>query len=468
MRLQSFTRVSNTWRVGLIVLAIVVSLIAGASLLVYDSPLTPLIAGGVVAAMGISIAWLRKPVWALYAAILVVFLPTGLVPGSIQSLLNRLTLVLALGVWLLDAVTRRRRIVWTSTTLLMLGFLIWAIVTLLWAPNSSLATEKTAQYASRMGLFLLLVANEIDSRETLDGLMNTLALNGWVLVIAGIGLVMAWTGEGMFQGHQSRTSVQVLETNVNAYGVSLLITMPGILWQAMGSSGRQRALGTVLGAIYVLLTSLLITLGGSRGGVISLIATMLAFWFCKPTRPWGTLGLLTLAVAVISTPFIFSTVAGRFYEAEGGMLGGRMTIWQAAWQLIREHPWTGVGIGNANQAVMSHLRTFTSLEGRMQRSIHNPVLQIWAETGLAGILLYLSVLGSAIWSFVRQYRQYRGKSMRSLTSYFALVSCTFVGIILSWIEGGGMEHASSYFLLLALLLIPSHLDVGRMDGTTEK
>ena len=123
-----------------------------------------------------------------------------------------------------------------------------------------------------------------------------------------------------------------------------------VLWQVMGSSGRQRALRMVLSIIYVLLTLILVTLSGSRGGALSLLAVLLAFWFWRPTRPWGKLGLLILAVVVISAPFVFSTVVRRFSEAEGGALGGRMAIWQASWLIISERPWSGVGIGNANQS----------------------------------------------------------------------------------------------------------------------
>jgi len=328
---------------GLIALGVTASLIAGASPLVYDSPLSSLIVGGAVVATALGIAWLRKPVWALYTAILVVFLPTGLFPNNIQSLLNRLTLVLALGIWLLDTITQRRRVVWTSSTLLMLGFLVWGTITLLWASNPSRGAEQLAQYASRLILFLLLVVNEINTQEALDGLMNTLALSGWIWVAAGVGTVVV-------QGYQRGTRLQVLETNVNAFGVSLLVTMPGVLWQVMGSSGRQRALRMVLSIIYVLLTLILVTLSGSRGGALSLLAVLLAFWFWRPTRPWGKLGLLILAVVVISAPFVFSTVVRRFSEAEGGALGGRMAIWQASWLIISERPWSGVGIGNANQS----------------------------------------------------------------------------------------------------------------------
>ena len=67
-------------------------------------------------------------------------------------------------------------------------------------------------------------------------------------------------------------------------------------------------------------------------------------------------------------------------------------------------------------------------------------------------------LASAIWSFVRQYRRYIKTAGHFLTSYSVVVSCVFVGIMLWWFNGGESAYDPSYFLLLALLVIPSRLD----------
>jgi O-antigen ligase len=90
-------------------------------------------------------------------------------------------------------------------------------------------------------------------------------------------------------------------------------------------------------------------------------------------------------------------------------------------------------------------------------SIHNPVLAIWAETGILGVSIYLGVLGSAVWSFVRHYLIIRKLGSHSLLPYFPLVASIFLGYMASWIKGGGMESEFTYFLMLALLLIPSGL-----------
>ena len=458
MRSQSLLRMSNIWQVRLILLAFSAAFAAGMSSLIYPSPYSPLIVGGTVAAVATGIAWLRKPVGALYAALFVVLLPIGLIPPQIHSNLNRFTTIIALGAWLLDVITRQRRITWTSTALLMLSFLAWSIITLFWTANLSMGMNTLQTYTLRLILYLVLVANEIGTKEDLDGLMKTLALSGWVLVLVGAGTILR-------EGYTPGTRLQVLGVNQNEFGVLALMTMPGVLWQAMRTSGQKKAVRMLLSFIFIALALVLVALSGSRGSAISLFITLLAFWLWKPTRPWGKLGLLILVVAVVSAPFAFSTIFTRFAVERGDtMLGGREVLWQAAWLLIRDHIWRGVGIGNAPYAVMPILAAFRSVWGLERAAIHNPVLAIWAETGIPGMLLYLGALGSAVWLFVWQYRRHRKAGVPCLMPYFALVSSVFLGYMPSWIKGGGMETDFTYFLMLALLLIPSRLDIAGLEA----
>ncbi len=130
-------RSSSTWReftglqVVLIVLALLGSILAGVSYLVSDFPYVPLVIGGVVLGALSAPLWIRKPILILYAALLIVLLPTGLFEDSLQSNLNRALTLAALGVWLVYVLINRRRITWTATAILMLAFLIWCLLTLI-------------------------------------------------------------------------------------------------------------------------------------------------------------------------------------------------------------------------------------------------------------------------------------------------------------------------------------------------
>jgi O-antigen ligase len=117
-----------------------------------------------------------------------------------------------------------------------------------------------------------------------------------------------------------------------------------------------------------------------------------------------------------------------------------------------------VGIGNSSHQVIPYMMNlgmwFFSADGE---PLHNPIMVIWAETGLLGLLLYLGVLISAVYSFIQQYLQSRRIGVQYLLLYYGPVAAVFLGYMASWIKGGGMETDFSYFLMLALLLIPSTL-----------
>jgi O-antigen ligase len=137
-------------------------------------------------------------------------------------------------------------------------------------------------------------------------------------------------------------------------------------------------------------------------------------------------------------------------------LGGRETLWIAGLQLIGKHPLTGVGIGNAGHSIIQFLNIASN---QTSESIHNPILLIWSETGLIGIILYLGTPISAAIAFMKQYLHYRNIDVdHPFTLYFAFVSSYFLGYLASWVKGGGAETAFAYFFMVALLLIPSGLD----------
>ncbi len=433
-------------------MAATAALAAGLTGLVNPSSYAPLLVGGIILFTVALVFWLRKPVWALYGALFVVFLPTGLIPQNIHSALNRSMTMIALIAWLFDVTIRRRPIVWTNTASLMVGFLSWSCITLFWAQDLRVGLDTLQVYILRFLLFLLVTVNLICSKRDLHGLMSVLVLIGLVLVTAA-----AWTV--LVKGYTPDTRLKVFDMNENEIGIIALISLTGVLWHATQSSGANSAPRVLMGIASLAAVISLVALSGSRGSAISLVIVLFCFCLSKHTRKWGILGLSILILAAISAPLLFTTTLDRFaVTRDDTALGGREDLWEAAWQLISEHPLGGVGIGNAPTALVPLARLTRSVWGLSQVPVHNPVLTIWSETGMPGIVLYLGVLASAVGSFVHQLRRAIQASTLP-TVYFALVISLFLGFMASWIKGGGMESDFTYFLMLALLLIPSQLDV---------
>ena len=206
--------------VGLVLL-----FLALVSVLLYPAPYAPLMVPATIFVVAIVVTFVRMPIWALYAALFVVLLPVGILPAQLHSFLNRALTMVVLVVWLFAGRREGLSRIWSSTSLFMMGFLLWATVTLFWAKHTDSATLGLQVYAIRLVLFLILVPALIKTPRDLNGLMLTVALCGWTLVAVSTGFVLA-------EGYAPGTRLKVLGVNQNDLALTALLALPGILWQA--------------------------------------------------------------------------------------------------------------------------------------------------------------------------------------------------------------------------------------------
>lgn len=444
---------SNTRRNLLITITMFLGIIAGLSIYEIPSPYSPLIVfAGFVSVLSLIIC-LGKPILAMYFAIFVVFLPVNLIPPEINSYINRIATILAFALWVIELLKHRGKIIIPLSTYLMIGFIAWSTITLIWAEFFSDGMETLQRFVLRLVLFMIVCVNQIRTRKNLDGLMNTLALNGGLLVIVSLITLL-------FQGYTPGSRLEVLMVNENELGIVLLIFMPAVFWWANNPLMKENLVKKMLGLFYILSAIGLIGLSGSRGSALSLGFTLMLFLLWKPTRFWGISGFLFIGLIFLLLPDIFSTTVARFNGLPGDtILGGREFLWPASLQMIKDHFFTGVGIGNSSYQIHQYLlRISPPWYLATNTSLHNPILVVWADTGLIGLVLYIGVLIFAFLSILRQYYLSIKQNLNYKTYYSTLVITVFLGYLVSWIKGGGMESDFSYFLMIAMLLIPSHLD----------
>jgi O-antigen ligase len=421
---------------------------------VSDSAFSPLLVSAGIFMPVLGVVLLSNPILALKFAIFIFLTPGQIIRLIPVTLLADYAPVLAQLVacisFLINILVYRRRIVWTQTAIFILLFLVWSTITLFWAENLSIAYVQLLSHVIGLTLVLLIV-NEVNSPSRLNGMMRTLARINWLLLVACL-------GTAVFEGYSFGTRLSVLGLNPNSLGPLVLVTMPGALWQTTSQAGNWKTRKLPGLILYFFLVISLVAMSGSRGSAISILITFLLFIFWKSTRTWGVLALTILILAVLIVPSIFSSIQARFtILPEDTLLGGREVIWHVTWRLIRDNPWLGVGIGNAPYAIMPNLRLYRSILGMESAAIHNPILAIWAETGTLGLMLYLGILASAIFSFLVQYHRSRTTSSQILKFFFPIIAAAFAGYMLSWIKSGSVEASYNYYLMLALLLVPSVL-----------
>ncbi len=465
MRIELFFQRPYAWQKICVALSLLLAVIIGGAQIFWNNIYAPIAVATGIFGIFAAALFLLRPNWALYLTIFIGLLPpadSGGPSAYVSLLIDALLAITIIG-YVLQLGFEGRKIRAISIIAMVALFFCWLCVSALWATDLLVSRRELIQYSIFFSLMILSV-NIINTIQDIDNFMAVVALCGWILVISGVITVA-------FFGYQYGDRLKVLGMNENSYGIELLITLPGVLWTAKRSSRRWKVLLTLVSVLFILLSILLIALSGSRGSIISIIASLMLFFFWKETRFWASIGIIVGLLAVLTAPFVFSDISARFTASdaeEGGSLGGRTVLWESSLALIQNHPWGGMGVGNGPYELIKYVNTRTNaFAHRDSIPSHNPFLETAIDSGIPGLLLFCSILfGSLLLYFRQYYRLWRRVSINAteryaLNSYFAIMTCVGVGYLLSWIKSGGIKTNITYMLFLVFLLIPVYLSVFR-------
>jgi O-antigen ligase len=203
--------------------------------------------------------------------------------------------------------------------------------------------------------------------------------------------------------------------------ISVLVLIAiSMLWGFPRKSGKILA-GASIGLGIVAMVST-----GSRIGWISFAATTLVFILAGLRIGWikrETLVLVFIAVIAIVAIF-YGPIFTRFTANDFGSAGSRPMMWKLAWNIIRAHPWLGVGAGNYALVTPNFFTPDVGDPAQVLNiQVHNSYLDVWAESGIFALLCYLALFGTAIikaWSCISSPSRF--KSMMGLGLGLAIVS----------------------------------------------
>jgi O-antigen ligase len=153
-------------------------------------------------------------------------------------------------------------------------------------------------------------------------------------------------------------------------------------------------------------------------------------------RGWTRWGGVAAAVATALVVLASPEWRSRLLRGEQNLVGGdeRRLSMEVGWELVRQHPFLGVGFGTYQESAWATRRA-TGITQLLSIDAHNLWLTAWAETGLFGLLLTLTyhvLLGQAL---VRRLREG------------------------SWIAAGALLSFAAFHLLSLVHYLPHHTGV---------
>jgi O-antigen ligase len=408
-------RLVNIWP-----LIIALSVIAGAVVIAL-LPLTTVI--GVTLIVAVVIGTLLEPGIGLivtliagpWAAWMNTYFP-GLLPIDAGQIMVGFTL----GAWVLGGLAKREFVIPRSPLLIPLGLFVgWAAITMLWAPDLSFGLPEVIKWIEiiLVTLFAIDVAQRRGAQWILTGVFATATLQAFVGIyearIRGVGPLGFQLSEGVYRAYGTFEQPNPFAGFV---GMVLPIAIAVTAFYAVRLAYRvvprhsshitRYALRFALYAVITVLLAAALFLSYSRGAWLGAAAAIGVVIVFAPRRlriglAFGAVALIGL-VALSSAGLLPSAISERLADAgtlfdirdvrgvpindANYALIERQAHWQAALNMLSDHPWTGVGFSNYQPSYEQYrLLNWPMPLGHA----HNIYLNVAAETGVIGLGLYL-------------------------------------------------------------------------------
>lgn len=221
-------------------------------------------------------------------------------------------------------------------------------------------------------LCFFMIAGTADSLRKLNLLAWVIGLSVGIIGVHGVleaQTGIGWSGSEVVEG--SRITYVGLLNDPNDLAMALLMALP-LQAYLLGTTRRWWLRALLLACMVAAVWSLYLT--NSRGGVLGLASLLLVF----SLRRYGVNRTLLASPILIAALIAGSPARIDNMSAEEESAAGRVDAWFAGFDMFKERPLFGVGMGNFGDH--NHL------------TAHNSYVLAMAELGSVGYLLWLSLL----------------------------------------------------------------------------
>lgn len=253
-------------------------------------------------------------------------------------------------------------------------------------------------------LFFFIVAVSVNSEQKISYLLYTIAFIVGISSIYGIfqfyGYDYAPFVNYFRRTLATHTRVYAFFGNPNIFAAILVMSLPLLL---AGFLTKQRVARYLLGTCTLLaIASLLLT--GTRTALLGASISVVLFWVIGYGKAHKKRYLWAVSTTVVLI------VAGFFYTATVPLgspaLDLRKYWWQNTFEIVRDYPLLGTGVGSFNVYYPAHRKRSmdialgfdTGPESRQEHA-HNEFLEILSDLGILGFLLF----GGVLFTFFHNY-----------------------------------------------------------------
>jgi O-antigen ligase len=317
-----------------------------------------------------------------------------------------------------------------------LPFLIYSVLSSLWAHDVFTGFQKSISYASIFFLIPLIYLNGKRQNSSIS-----VELVYFFLVIIGVGLIL----------HSAFPSLTTLVGRYrgllgNPNGLGIFLTLVYATYYALRKQGHADSLGKKFHIMFFLLFIPSLLLTGSR---TALISVLIYFLFDRLRYFSNALAVLIFISLIASYEYLLVQLPNliqfmelsdffRLETLEGG--SGRFVAWSFAWEQIQENFFFGGGFGYTEYIYHAYHDQLSRLGH--QGNAHNSYLTLWLNTGFVGVVLYA-------WGFVTIVVKGLKTFAFTLPVIFGVIFSTYFE---SWLSASLNPFTSIFIIILSVIL----------------
>lgn len=164
----------------------------------------------------------------------------------------------------------------------------------------------------------------------------------------------------------------------------------------------------------------------SRTGILLLgISVFLLFLLQSNFKNRTTVLLVTFiafSLLMVFSSSILDFVQGIVPSISQGTdtVGLRYALWEAGWEMFKDHPISGVGIGKFPMELRNYPNPSYSLFFRKGLVAHNMYVSMLAETGIIGLTLFMSLIIATLANLIKS-RKRADPTLKSIANVWLIV-----------------------------------------------
>lgn len=474
---------------------ILISSAIAALLAVFFLKLAPVIALAIVILIAFILAIFRSPVFGIFlVAFLLPFERIGSYDFAGTTVrASQIFALIALVAWILIFLAKKKNFNAKNPILIPICFFVGI---------SALSIINAVNFQRAVLVFLfnafviaiaLMIPNLVKQREHLDKIVKIILISCFLVSVFGIyqflgdvaGLSPSLTGLREhytsavfgFPRIQSTCLEPLYFANYLLIPISLCLALllskkTGV--EPLGSQKRLKPLfrkrKTFWLVMILALASINLILTLSRGGYLGFVTVIFLslIVFFKSFFNWKkVLTFILIVLIAFTSVYYFLKLAGREKAletfltqatnvAQGPAVEERTSTYEEAWNLFKEHPWLGIGVGNFGPAHARHSQIIPEEIG--WPIVNNEFLEILAETGIFGFLSFLAFIIILIIYSTRAIRSVKDGYLKAILTGLLIAFC---GILVQYQTFSTLYILHIWFLI-GLMIAVSNLSFKRL------